>query len=279
MQQPELGQRLSFLRKEKHMTQEELAIASRVSARTIQRIEAGEVLPRMSTVKILLEALGKDPELFSSPTSTIMNTSAKPATPGRNVLLIAVFAGAIYLAVEIILSVLDVLWLTQSGEWAPWLNLMYISLTIVMMIAYVLFIRGFIALSAIFENSLLKIACYFMAVTIISIGVLDISTLRSEDIDLLLIPYGAAAVLLGSVMIIFGVGLIRLQDGIGELSRAAGVMEILAGCTLVTVVLFFIGYVITVPATIVEILILYRGYEYLSRSASSGNLTAAEHAA
>jgi hypothetical protein len=34
---------------------------------------------------------------------------------------------------------------------------------------------------------------------------------------------------------------------------------------LVTVVLFFISYVILVPAVVVEILVLYRGYEYLSR--------------
>ncbi|HEY3430664.1 MAG TPA: helix-turn-helix transcriptional regulator, partial [Cyclobacteriaceae bacterium] len=53
MQQPELGIRLTALRKEKNLTQEELVAKSNVSVRTIQRIEAGEVLPRMSTVKIL----------------------------------------------------------------------------------------------------------------------------------------------------------------------------------------------------------------------------------
>ena len=57
MQQPELGKRLAALRKEKTLTQEELAEKSHVSVRTIQRIEAGQILPRMSTVKILLEAL------------------------------------------------------------------------------------------------------------------------------------------------------------------------------------------------------------------------------
>jgi hypothetical protein len=97
-------------------------------------------------------------------------------------------------------------------------------------------------------------------------GILDISTLPVEDIEFLWIPYASASVLVGSVAIIFGVGLIRLQDGIGELSRAAGILEIIIGCTLVTVVLFFIGYIIMVPAVIVEILVLYRGYEYISRS-------------
>ncbi|MCB0494361.1 MAG: helix-turn-helix domain-containing protein, partial [Cyclobacteriaceae bacterium] len=64
MQQPELGIQLTALRKGKNLTQEELVEKSHVSVRTIQRIEAGEVLPRMSTVKILLEALGEDYESF-----------------------------------------------------------------------------------------------------------------------------------------------------------------------------------------------------------------------
>lgn len=64
----------------------------------------------------------------------------------------------------------------------------------------------------------------------------------------------------------FGIALIRLQDGMGELSRAAGVLEIITGAAFITVILFFIGYVVMVPAVIVEILVLYRGYEYLSKS-------------
>jgi len=56
----------------------------------------------------------------------------------------------------------------------------------------------------------------------------------------------------------------------GELSRVAGLLEILIGCTLLTVVLFFISYVFLIPAVIVEILVLYRGYEYLSRSEAVG---------
>lgn len=267
MQQPELGRRLTTLRKEKNMTQEDLAGKSHVSVRTIQRIEAGEVLPRTSTVKILLGALEQTFESLKTNESSIMNTTAEQLPDkSRTTLLIAVFAGAIYLALEIILSTMDIIWLANEGRWDRWLDFMYISLTIVMMISYILFVRGFITLSTIFENSLLKGACYFSAATVIGMGILDISTLPVEDIDFLWIPYASASVLVGSVAVVFGVGLIRLQDGIGELSRAAGILEIIIGCSLVTIVLFFIGYIIMVPAVIVEILVLYRGYEYLSRS-------------
>lgn len=268
MQQPELGRRLTALRKEKNLTQEELVEKSHVSVRTIQRIEAGEVLPRMSTVKILLNALGQNPESFLTKPSNTMEP--KPTSLiNRNTLLIAVIAGAIYLATEIILGAMDVAWLTQETRWEQWTNLIYISLTVLMCICYILFIRGFIALSALFENALLKIGGYMMIVGVVGVGILDITTLPSKDVEELWIPYSAAAVITGALTIVFGIALIRLQDGMGELSRAAGILEILIGCALLTVVLFFVGYVIMVPAVIVEILVLYRGYEYLSRSEAS----------
>lgn len=98
-----------------------------------------------------------------------------------------------------------------------------------------------------------------------AMGVLDVTSLSVEDVETLWLPYSMAAVLFGTLSIVFGIALIRLQDSMGELSRVAGVLEIAMGCFLITVVLFFISYVIMIPAVVVEILVLYRGYEYLSR--------------
>ncbi len=266
MQQPELGKQLTALRKEKNLTQEELVEKSHVSVRTIQRIEAGEVLPRMSTVKILLAALGQNPEQFLTKHTPPMETTTNSTTSVRNIVLTAVIAGAIYLVAEIILMAMNIVWFTGGRDWSSWMNFIYAGLTVVMVASYVLFARGFITLSKVFENTLLKIGSYLMMVAMAGLGVLDISSLGTDDIENLAIPYSAAAILSGALSIVFGVGLMRLQDGMGELSRIAGILEILFGCTLITVLLFFISYVIMVPAVIVEILVLYRGYEYLSRS-------------
>jgi len=267
MQQPELGKRLTALRKEKTLTQEELAEKSHVSVRTIQRIEAGQILPRMSTVKILLQALGQSPESFFTNPTTTMQTKTSSSSPNPNTLLIAAVAGAIYLVSEIILGAMDVAWFTSSEKnWELWTNLVYIALTIVMVVSYVLFARGFIILSSIFENQLLKIGSYLMIGAITGLAILDISSLSTTDLETLAIPYSAAAVITGTLSILFGIALMRLQDGMGEISRVAGLLEIVMGCTLVTVVLFFLSYVILVPAIVVEILVLFRGYEYLSKS-------------
>lgn len=270
MQQPELGRRLTALRKEKNLTQEDLVEKSHVSVRTIQRIEAGEVLPRMVTVKILLEALGESYESFSTKLTQVMGAhkSTLPTT-NRNTLLIAVLAGAVYLVSEIILGTMDIAWITDDRDWGFRMNGIYTSLTIVMVISFALFARGFIVLSSVFENTLLKVAAYLLAIATVGKGILDVSSLSVENIESVWIPYAGLAVLMGALGIVFGVALLRLQDGMGELSRIAGILEIVMGCLLITVVLFFITYVILIPAIVIEILVLYRGYEYLSRPASA----------
>ncbi len=267
MQQPELGRRLTALRKERNLTQEELVEKSHVSVRTIQRIEAGEVLPRTITIKILLEALGESYESFSTNQNQVIETPKNTLpTTNRNTLLIAVLAGAIYLISEVILGAMDIAWFLGSRDWGFRMNANYTGLIVVMVISLALFARGFIVLSAVFENSLLRVASYLLIIATISKGILDVSSLSVEDMESIWIPYAVIAVIMGAVAIVFGVSLIRLQDSMGELSRVAGILEIVMGCLLITVVFSFISYVVFIPAVVVEILVLYRGYEYLSKS-------------
>jgi transcriptional regulator with XRE-family HTH domain len=270
MQQPELGKRLTVLRKEKNLTQEELVEKSHVSVRTIQRIESGEVMPRLSTVKILWEALGEKFEPTATKSNQVMETKKKNLpNANRITVLVAALAGAVYLVCEIILGTLDIAWLTSKVEWEFTMNAIYTGLTVVMIISYALFARGFIALSTVFENTLLKSVALMLMIATAAMGILDVSSLSVEDVETLWLPYSMASVLFGTLSITFGIALIRLQDGMGELSRVAGVLEIVMGCFLITVVLFFISYVIMIPAVVVEILVLYRGYEYLSRTEES----------
>jgi transcriptional regulator with XRE-family HTH domain len=52
-----LGEKISHLRKRSGISQELLAENSRVSLRTIQRIESGDVIPRPHTLKVIADAL------------------------------------------------------------------------------------------------------------------------------------------------------------------------------------------------------------------------------
>ena len=270
MQQPELGRRLTALRKAKNLTQEELVDKSHVSVRTIQRIEAGEVLPRIITVKILLSALEESYESFlAKPIPAQQPQKDVLLTPNPNIVLIAAIAGAVYLVSEISLGVLDMIWITDHSNWGFRIKAIYTGLTVVMLLSFALFARGFITLGTVFENRLLKAVSYMLVVATIGKGVWDVATLSVEEVEQLWLPYGGAAMIFGALSIGFGISLLRLQDSMGQLSRIAGLLEIVLGCTLVTVVLFFLTYVILIPAVVVEIVVLYRGYEYLSRLASA----------
>ena len=85
----------------------------------------------------------------------------------------------------------------------------------------------------------------------------------------LILPYISSAVIFGILGILFGVALLELQDGMGELSKVAGILEIILGVFLVTVVLFFLAFAVMIPATILEVILLYRGYEYLIKAENS----------
>ena len=60
MKQPETGNTIAELRKKRGMTQEDLAYACDINVRTIQRIEKGEVEPRVYTLNLLSKALDYD---------------------------------------------------------------------------------------------------------------------------------------------------------------------------------------------------------------------------
>ena len=63
MEQPNLGKRISEIRKANGLTQEELAKKCKKSTRTLQRIEAGVVRPRAYTVKVIFAALKEENSL------------------------------------------------------------------------------------------------------------------------------------------------------------------------------------------------------------------------
>lgn len=60
MKQPDLGEKILELRLAKGLTQTELADECNVSLRTIQRIEAAEVMPRSYTIKLIFDTLNFD---------------------------------------------------------------------------------------------------------------------------------------------------------------------------------------------------------------------------
>lgn len=57
IQQHDLGKKIADLRKAKGLTQEELVAKCNLNVRTLQRIEAGLVVPRIHTIRLIFKAL------------------------------------------------------------------------------------------------------------------------------------------------------------------------------------------------------------------------------
>ncbi|MBL4655960.1 MAG: helix-turn-helix domain-containing protein [Bacteroidia bacterium] len=64
-----ISEKIIYYRKLKGLTQEELAEKTELSTRTIQRIESGEVDPRLYTLKSIADVLEVSMEIFNPPPS------------------------------------------------------------------------------------------------------------------------------------------------------------------------------------------------------------------
>ncbi|MBO9671905.1 MAG: helix-turn-helix domain-containing protein [Sphingobacteriaceae bacterium] len=81
---PVISSHLAKYRKLKGMTQDELADLSGVTSRTIQRIENGQVMPQMHTLKLLAKHLDIEPEKIMGITKT--GTSDLPQQAPQGIL-------------------------------------------------------------------------------------------------------------------------------------------------------------------------------------------------
>jgi len=73
-----IGQKIKELRIKKGLTQEELAERTKLSVRTIQRIESGDVDPRTYTLSLLAEALDVELEVFTNEKAQNAQYAKKP---------------------------------------------------------------------------------------------------------------------------------------------------------------------------------------------------------
>lgn len=107
MKSSQLGNKIKNLRMEAGVSQEELAIKSQLSLRTIQRIENGETVPRGDSLKKISEALG-------FPISHLIGTTLKEDKGILILLSLSALSFLIFPLLGIILPM--ILWLTYKDK-------------------------------------------------------------------------------------------------------------------------------------------------------------------
>jgi len=273
MKQPELGRKISELRKEKGLTQEELVDKCNISVRTLQRIESGEVTPRSYTVKTILAALEYDLSKISDNDANKMDffnwlkeTLLIDIDPDKsgNFLIRQINIAWIFGLVYFILGFFEgaAEYYRIKEDQMIFSIPFYIIMKILVLISFFFFQRGFVMVGHLFKNYLLKILSFVLIFSMLLVIIYDITSLFSESIEREFM-LGAESLTFGVIGILFGVSLINLQKSFGQLPIIAGIFEIFAACFFLTLLLAFVGQIILIPAELLEIVILYKTVEII----------------
>lgn len=285
MKQPELGRKISELRKGKGLTQEELVDKCNISVRTLQRIESGEVTPRSYTVRTIMAALEYDLARISVHDDKKMNLidwlkeilliDIDPDKSGYYLvkqLNNAWIFGIIYFVLGFLEGAADYYRITEDQMIfsIPF----YIIMKISVLISFFFFQRGFILVGHLYKNYLLKIMSFVLIFGMFLVIIYDITSLFQDSIEREFI-LSAQALTFGAIGILFGVSLMKLQKSFGQLPIIAGIFEIFAACFLLTILLAFVGLIILIPAELLEIIILYKAVETIKSLKSENEMITA----
>ena len=272
MKQPLLGKKITELRKQKGLTQEELVERCNVTVRTIQRIESGETTPRIYTIKTILNALGLDYEkVFEWEYNEGKFDKILRFFPSnlKEVLNVSFIAGMVYFVlgfVEMVYYTTSFFDLDSQTNWSdlPIKNYgsysdngIYIFIKIISIISFSLLMRGFVLVGSYYKNYLVELMAFVMIIMHIIFEISEIVSINFENslVEFIMI---SKAVTFGVSMIFFGVGLLRLKSHLGNLPKITGILEIITGICFATVFLSVFGLIFLTPLELLELLLLYK---------------------
>ena len=272
MKQPLLGKKITELRKQKGLTQEELVERCNVTVRTIQRIESGETTPRIYTIKTILNALGLDYEkVFEREYNEGKFDKILRFFPSnlKEVLNVSFIAGIVYFVLGFVEMGYYATSFFDLNSQTNWSNLpiknygsdsgngIYIFIKIISIISFSLLMRGFVLVGSYYKNYLVELMAFVMIIMHIIFEISEIVSINFENslVEFIMI---SKAVTFGVIMIFFGVGLYRLKSHLGNLPKITGILEIITGVCFATVFLSVFGLIFLIPLELLELLLLYK---------------------
>lgn len=255
MKQPELGNKISELRNTKGITQKELSEACNVDIRTIQRIESGEVVPRMSTLKLIATTLEYDYNLFNGNEQVNhINGSAYLNT----ILLISFIVGIIYfvnfLLYSRLIPAIDI----------EFHNNFYIVFSLIHVFSGVLFYFGFYEVIKLQHNRILQVAIIISIISIPLFVMLEL-IVRTMMYPFTLHLLKLLVIIIGINGFIFGAGLMIAKGRFVVLYKIAGILQFLCSPMFIIQipVVQWIGLWLAVPFILLLLTIIFLEYRDL----------------
>ena len=260
MKQPELGKHIFNLRKEKGLTQEELVEQCNINVRTIQRIEAGEVNPRSYTVKLILEVLGEDLRMLEADSLKANSLDVWSANDLKK-LNRSWFFGIFYAIVNFIGIIIEIYLVANDANLFQVLAYR-IPFAIVFFALLIPFLQGYKLLAEKFDNTLLKNAVPVYIGISVLMTICTFFTGTSNSIDTLEIALGVfTLILFGTGELIMGLAILKLKESVGASAQLIGILKIVNGILLISVLLAPIALLFALIILIFEILFLYNLYQ------------------
>ncbi|WP_192085299.1 helix-turn-helix domain-containing protein [Algoriphagus sp. Y33] len=239
MKQPELGKKISEMRKAKGLTQEELVELCNLNVRTIQRIEAGEVTPRSYTVKALFEALGAKMENIEAESSPDYPKSLIPW------LYTGFGAGLIYFFLSYFDITMEIEWM--EGSYTNPLTFGLVKAGVI--ITFSLFLFGLIKMTSVFPNKTLQIALWVMLIANafwLSIDLISLATSGFKIEDYYFVKLGTFGLAYGFM----GAGFLCYKNLWSNIPQILGALGIVSGIMIFSTVGALFGLI---PLTLFEL--------------------------
>lgn len=269
MKQPELGKKISELRKQKGLTQGDLVERCNINVRTIQRIEAGEVIPRSYTLKTILEALDYDLNQMNQEFNWQEKNAIQPTKHFSKIMNLAFWIGILFviaISLNIFVELMMALDPESKNDFGFHLSEgLYTTLQFVCAACAFFFYFGFFTAGKTLKNSLLTVSSIlFMVVEITNFSISGAFLYDASDSSGLY--FGIISMIFyGCVGIPFGIGILKLNKHIGQYATLSGIFTIILYAMMITVILIFMVLFLWLPVMIMQLILLYKLREYVLR--------------
>jgi len=268
MNQPKLGLTVAMLRKTRGLTQEELAEYCGINVRSLQRIENGQVVPRLFTLKQLSKYLDFN---LLTPAETDTGTEQKTRwweLDNFGARRTGWIAGILYFLLSIPETAMLFWRYTDNLDFYG--RIFYNIISVAVMVTAVFFYRGFVAIGSKLDQSLLTVCSWLFIVLTLVIYTFDVYTIwTGSEREVVVV---VALLTSGFTAIFFGIGLSRTESELGNAAKMGGILEIVTGICFVLIVTSLIGLITLLPAIILEIIVLYKAAQVFGGSPSQSGL-------
>jgi len=220
MKQPELGEQISVIRKEKGYTQSELAEECDVDIRTIQRIETGEVTPRIFTLRVINEKLGTNFDINGNSKNSVVEGS-------RTIIRMGWIAGIVLYGFVPLLILEAISFINSEISLSNWPVSVLFAYNILHLIVVFIFFRSVFFIGKYTKNTLIRIGAVISILVILVLNSFKIigialDTGFSSYVHIILASF------VGISNVVLGIGFV-LTKFKKELSIATGAVLIFNG--------------------------------------------------